>query len=244
MVSQKHLGNQWIGTRSASSYNQLNSKHFRAYSRIAFFLYKKTIREWISTTSLKKKPSELGKSKVFWKKTFAVDIELKFLFYKAKTSFLKLKSCSFRKKVVRNFLETPRVVICQVVADHQYHSSRPSSKAAKISHNQKVIAAAKMMCIVVFRCRKVKKTLCETHTYPIWCLYSLASHFVSNPAIPVFNSFLTLKVPSLTFRKNPRDMSAQLQIGTHWYADALVLCNTQTVLALFSVGTLMVLFAA
>ena len=55
------------------------------------------------------------------------------------------------------------MVICQVVADHQYHSSRSSSKAAKISHNQKVIAAAKMMCIVVFRCRKVKTTLWDSY---------------------------------------------------------------------------------
>ena len=55
------------------------------------------------------------------------------------------------------------MLILEVVADHQYHSSRPSSKSAKMSHNQKVIAAAKMMYIVVFRCRKAKNTLWDSY---------------------------------------------------------------------------------
>ena len=79
--------------------------------------------------------------------------------YEAKIAFLTFLEDVVSEKIPINLFETHRVLILEVVADHQYHSSRPSSQAAKISHNQKVIAAAKMAYIAVFRCRKVKNTL-------------------------------------------------------------------------------------
>ena len=47
-----------------------------------------------------------------------------FFIYEAKTPFSTFLEDVLSEKNVRIFFETPRVLICEVVADHQYHSSR------------------------------------------------------------------------------------------------------------------------
>ena len=47
-----------------------------------------------------------------------------FFIYEAKITFLTFLEDVLSEKNVRIFFETPRVLICEVVADHQYHSSR------------------------------------------------------------------------------------------------------------------------
>ena len=51
-------------------------------------------------------------------------MDMKFLIYKAKTSFLTFLEDVLSEKIFIIFLGTPRVLILEVVADHQYHSSR------------------------------------------------------------------------------------------------------------------------
>ena len=55
-------------------------------------------------------------------------MDMKFLIYKAKTSFLTFLEDVLSEKNSPNFLGTPRVPIFEVVADQQYHSSRPKSE--------------------------------------------------------------------------------------------------------------------
>ena len=47
-----------------------------------------------------------------------------FFIYEAKITFSTFLEDVLSEKNVRNFFETPRVLIFKVVADHQYHSSR------------------------------------------------------------------------------------------------------------------------
>ena len=53
-----------------------------------------------------------------------LDMDMKFLIYKAKTLFLTVLEDVLSEKIVIKCLGTPRMVILEVVADHQYHSSR------------------------------------------------------------------------------------------------------------------------
>ena len=58
---------------------------------------------------------------------------MKFLIYKAKTSFLTFLEDVLSEKIVRTIFGTPRVLILDVVASHPYPSSRWKSENFHIS---------------------------------------------------------------------------------------------------------------
>ena len=76
---------------------------------------------------LKKQPSGMPKSKKNYQKKIATKINMysyEFFIYEAKITFSTFLEDVLSGKNVRKISETPRVLIFEVVADHQYHSSR------------------------------------------------------------------------------------------------------------------------